>query len=170
MSRELLDVEHRQTVRARNPAHRGQGEVREVLVIDGVELVSPRQPQQMRELERRDTIRLEQVAKPATKSLMSGTCARTLLATMRSAADRWPPAPGRARTEELSTSECPSPAPPLRCWQSARRPAGDAAGLRTGGGSRRSPPPRPRDCWRRARTAPPCRPRSVRRARARIVE
>ena len=52
MSRELLDVEDRQTVLFEDGGDGVEREVREVLVIDGVELVFVDQAEHVRELER----------------------------------------------------------------------------------------------------------------------
>ena len=52
--RQLLDVEHRETVGPQDPVGGAQREVREVLVIDRVELILLEEPKEMRELERQD--------------------------------------------------------------------------------------------------------------------
>ena len=56
-----------------------------MLVIDRVELITRQQPQKVRTLDRGLTCGLSSRAIPATKSLISGTWASTLLATTRSA-------------------------------------------------------------------------------------
>ena len=86
MGRELLDVEEREAVVREDGRHGEEREVREVLVVDRVELVVLHQLQQVRELHRDDAVGREQRSPcRATKSLRSGTCASTLLPSSRSA-------------------------------------------------------------------------------------
>ena len=56
-----------------------------MLVVDGVELGLLDQPQQVREFEEITPPGFSAAFSPAEKSLMSGTWAKTLLPTMRSA-------------------------------------------------------------------------------------
>ena len=87
MGLELVDVEELQAVRREDLAGGQQREVREVLVVDRVELVALDQAQEMRDLDRGHAVRARaRCAMPPTKSLRSGTWAMTLLATSRSAA------------------------------------------------------------------------------------
>ena len=94
-------------------------------MIDGVELVLGDQAQQMRELEGDDALGLEQSVKPATKSLMSGTCASTLLPAIRSASPR----SRRERSRQRRAEELDDASMPLRAARlgdvarRARRPA-----------------------------------------------
>ena len=60
MRRDLLDVEELQPVRCEHALDRKEREVREVLVVDRVELRLLDQPQQVRELHREDAVRREQ--------------------------------------------------------------------------------------------------------------
>ena len=61
MGRDLLDVEHLEAVARGHALDRDQREVGEVLVIDGVELVLVDQRLEMRELERDDALRRQQM-------------------------------------------------------------------------------------------------------------
>ena len=80
---ELLDVEDRGPWRAR---FRGQQRVvREVLVVDRVELVLLDEADEVRDLDRQDAPGASRVRSAAVKSLRSGTCAKTLFATTTSA-------------------------------------------------------------------------------------
>ena len=55
----FLDVKHRQAVRLKYVLNGNQGEVREMLVVDGVVLVLLHQPAQVRKLERHDSFRFQ---------------------------------------------------------------------------------------------------------------
>src|SRR5579885_298253 len=59
MRRQLLHVEKREPVSRQNPLGGEQREIREVLVVDGVELVVLDEPQQVRELQRQNTGRFQ---------------------------------------------------------------------------------------------------------------
>ncbi len=61
MRRELLDVEHLEAVPPRQAIDRDEREVREMLMIDGVELVLVDQPLEMRKLERDHAVRRQQM-------------------------------------------------------------------------------------------------------------
>src|SRR5207247_8497014 len=52
MRLQLLHIEHHELVRREESLHRQQREVREVLVVNGVELIACNQPHQMRKLYR----------------------------------------------------------------------------------------------------------------------
>ena len=60
MGRDLLDVEEAHTVVREDGRHREEREVREVLVVDGVELVVPHQLEEVRELHGDDAVGGEQ--------------------------------------------------------------------------------------------------------------
>src|SRR5262245_23895504 len=61
MGRKLLDVEHLEPVAASQPVDGNERKIREMLMIDRVELVVLDQSFEMRELERDDSVRSQQV-------------------------------------------------------------------------------------------------------------
>ena len=65
-----------------NTLHCQEREVREVLVVDRIELILLNEAQQMRELDGDDAAGLSRIENPSTKSLRSGTCAMTLFAAI----------------------------------------------------------------------------------------
>src|SRR5919198_2003709 len=65
--RDLVDIEDRQMVRREDPLGRNEREVREVLVVDGVELVLAHELKKVRELDRDDAAWLEDDAQPLDK-------------------------------------------------------------------------------------------------------
>src|SRR5713101_4395810 len=85
MRGQLLDVKQHQSVGVKNLFRGQEGEVREMLVVDRVKLILLHQFQQVRELEGQHPPGLSRTFIPATKSQRSGTWARTLLPTSRSA-------------------------------------------------------------------------------------
>ena len=96
-----------------------------VFVVDRVELDLLDQAQEVRELERCDAFGFSSMAKPPTKSFMSGTCASTLLAAIRSARIAARSAGsvavfGRRRGPRWERSRLAQPRP---CWRWARCPA-----------------------------------------------
>ena len=121
---------------------RDEREVREVLVVDGVELVLAHQPREMRELQRDDAFGFSSSLMPATKSLRSGTCASTLLPTMRSAFLPSAASSRPARRRRIRcASGCPCRSPLWRRWRPARcRAPARRAAESAGADSRR--------CWR----------------------
>ena len=89
VARQLLDVHQVESLRAEDRVDRVEREVREVLVVDRVVLEVLDQLRKVGELERRRPVRARGAsATPATKSLMSGTWASTLLPRTRSAGPR----------------------------------------------------------------------------------
>src|ERR1035437_6016315 len=58
VGRNFLDIEYGKAVRLEYLLHRRQRQIGKMLVVDGVELVFGEQPQQVRKLECRDTLRL----------------------------------------------------------------------------------------------------------------
>ena len=170
---QLVDVEDLEAV-GREHLRRGEErEVREVLVVDRVELVALHEPQEVRHLDRHDAVRREQgIAMPPTKSLRSGTWA---MHVVRGEQVR-PPALRGEPSGELAAEEL---APPSRCrararrrprWPPARSRAPECrAPSRAGAGSRRcsrAPSPGFPSSARSARR--PC-PRSHARARPRSL-
>lgn len=85
MGRQFLDIEDLQPASGEDTFDGRERQVGIVLVIDRVELDAFDQPQEVRKLEGSDAVRLQRIAKPLTKSAISGTCASTLLAAVRSA-------------------------------------------------------------------------------------
>ena len=80
---QLLDVVDLEPVGAQDLGGRPEREVREMLVVDRVVLKPVEQTEQVRKLEGRGPVVAQQRLTPATKSFRSGTCARTLLPTIR---------------------------------------------------------------------------------------
>src|SRR4051812_44378533 len=72
MRRYFLDVEYGEAVCPEYLLHRRERQVREVLVVDGIELVFGEQPQKMRKFERRDAVRLQHIGKPGDKAVDVG--------------------------------------------------------------------------------------------------
>src|SRR6185369_3911680 len=65
--RQFVDVEQAQAMVREYALDRSEAQVREVLVVDGIELVLVHEPQQMRELHCDDTALLQQDRHPADK-------------------------------------------------------------------------------------------------------
>ena len=82
---ELLDVEDAQSMAGEDPFRGEQRVVREMLVVDRVELVLLDEADEVRDLDRQDARGASRMRSAAVKSLRSGTCAKTLFATTRSA-------------------------------------------------------------------------------------
>ena len=85
MGRQFLDVKSTQAVFPQHELDRAQRKVGKMLVVDRVELRALDHAQQMRKFQRRHASRFSSTRKPATKSRISGTCASTLLAAIKSA-------------------------------------------------------------------------------------
>ncbi len=167
---ELVDVEDLEAVGPEHRPGREEREVREVLVVDRVELVARHQPRQVRELDRDHALGREHPLDAADEVVQVGDVRQHVVGdeqvrppALGGEAGRL--APGR-RTRPPSRS--PAPAPPRRRWRRARRRAPVCpARRRAGAGSRRcwrAPPP---GCPRRARSARPRTPRNRARGRPR---
>ena len=61
MGWKLFDIDHREAVPVENGLDRPEREVREVLVVDRVELVLRQQPHEMRHLDRQQAVRCKQL-------------------------------------------------------------------------------------------------------------
>ena len=150
VARELLDVDDGEAVRGEDRRDRREREVGEVLVVDRVVLQRPRAA--ARGAGTRSVAvpsGASRIATPPTKSLMSGTCASTLLPRTRSARRPSRDEPlaraRRRRTRRASARRAPRPprrrSPPGR----SRAPGCPSAGS-AGAGSRRSRRARRRGC------------------------
>ena len=124
--RQLLDVEHRRPCGGEDALRREQREVREVLVVDRVELVVLDEPQQVRELHRdRRRRRRAAICMPRDEVVEVGHVASTLLPSSRSALAAPPRAPRAvvAAEERDDRRDAPLDAPPRRRSRPARRRA-----------------------------------------------
>src|SRR4051812_5945878 len=120
-----------------------QRKVREVLVLDRVELIERDQVQQMRKFEGGDSLSLQHLAEAANKILDIRTCANTLFAAIRSA---WPRRPSISRAVPVAKNNTsvslPAFPPRRRTWPLARcrSRAGHARGTSAAGSRHCSPP------------------------------
>jgi hypothetical protein len=167
--RQRLDVPHRQALGREDALHRAQRQVREVLVIDRVELRLLHQAQQVRELDRDRARRRQRLAQATDEVVDVGHVGQHVVAEDQvgpGAARRR--SGGRSRAEELDDR---LDALGLRRLGGAgRRLDADAgecrARRRTAAGSRRStPPPSPASRGRGRAACSPAR-RSARHAPA----
>ena len=81
VSDQLLDIKQAKPMPRQHRLGTENGVVHEMLVVDGVELVSLDQSDEVRDLDRHQPTRPEQGRRPAVKSFRSGMCAKTLFAT-----------------------------------------------------------------------------------------
>ena len=125
VGRQLLDVEQREAVRGEDPLGGDEREVREVLVIDGVELVLVHQPHQVRELDGDHAARLEQGLDARHEVVELGHLGEHVVADdqvgLPAGGGQLAAPPSRRRARRGSARPC-SP-PPRRRWRRARRRA-----------------------------------------------
>src|SRR6266536_2734141 len=102
MGGQLLDVEDDQPVVAEDVPGDQQGEVREVLVVDGVELVALEQPGQVRELDGGDAAGREQDPHPGHEVVEVGDLGQDVVGDQQVGAPAsGHQAPGQVDPEEL---------------------------------------------------------------------
>ena len=113
--RELFDVDHLQTVPARELIDCYERKVREVLVVDGVELILHHQAGQMREFQRHDTFGLQEPGYAGDEVIEIRNLGQNVVANDGSAFLPSPPMPPQgARRSSRLASQCPCQSPP---WQ-----------------------------------------------------
>ena len=138
MAPQFLDVEDSQAVRGEDALRRAQREIREMLVVDRVELVLGDEPHEMRKLDRRDAPRREQGGDAGDEGIDVGHLRQHIVGDdeVGGLAGGAQTPPGRLVEEPDQGLDAASPRRPWRHWRrgrcrapecrAARRIAGDS--------------------------------------------